>query len=147
MNDVTRILAAVESGTPGATDELFPLVYEELRSIARRQLATEQPGATLQATALVHEAYLRLVGNGNDSSWSHRGHFFGAAAQAMRRILVDVARQKAAQKRNDRRERQELKESSIAAPMRPEYVLAVDEALDRLEATHPEAARLVQLRY
>jgi RNA polymerase sigma factor (TIGR02999 family) len=147
MNDVTRILSAIEQGDPQAAGELLPLVYEELRLLARQRLAREAPGQTLQATALVHEAYLRLVAGEDAPRWDSRGHFFAAAAEAMRRILVDNARRKAAEKRGGQRERQELADVDVAAPAPPEDLLALDEALAKLEAHDPDKARLVKLRY
>jgi RNA polymerase sigma factor (TIGR02999 family) len=147
MNDVTRILSAIEQGDPKAAGELLPLVYDELRRFARQRLAREQPGQTLQGTALVHEAYLRLVTGDAAQRWESRGHFFAAAAEAMRRILVDNARRKAAEKRGGPRERQELADVDVAAPVPPEDLLALDEALAKLEAHDPDKARLVKLRY
>jgi RNA polymerase sigma factor (TIGR02999 family) len=147
MNDVTRILSAIEQGDPRAAGELLPLVYDELRRLARQRLAREQPGQTLQATALVHEAYLRLVAGEAAPRWDSRGHFFAAAAEAMRRILVDNARRKAAEKRGGQRERQGLAEVDIAAPALPEDLLALDEALAKLAAHDPDKAQLVKLRY
>jgi RNA polymerase sigma factor (TIGR02999 family) len=146
MNDVTRILSAVEQGDVGASEQLLPLVYDELRKLAAQRLAQEKPGQTLQATALVHEAYLRLVG-GNDPGWDSRGHFFAAAAEAMRRILVDHARRKQAEKRGGLLERHELEAVDIAAATPSEDLLALDEALMKLEAEDPAKARLVKLRY
>jgi RNA polymerase sigma factor (TIGR02999 family) len=147
MSDVTRILSAIEHGDPHAAEQLLPLVYEELRQLAARRLAHEKPGQTLQATALVHEAYLRLVDAERASHWDGRGHFFAAAAEAMRRILVDSARSKDSQKRGARRKRRPLDEATLVAPRVDEDVLAVDEALDRLAATDHEAAELVKLRF
>jgi RNA polymerase sigma factor (sigma-70 family) len=170
MNDMTRLLAAVDQGDPHAAEQLLPLVYGELRKLAAVKLAQEQPGQTLQATALVHEAYLRLVGPGVRSQGSgvsesagsanltpdscpptpgfnSRGHFFGAAAEAMRRILVDNARSKQARKRGGEMARQDLDALQLATPEIPEDVLALDEALQRLETADPRAAKLVQLRY
>ncbi len=145
MNDVTRILSAIEHGDPRAAEALLPLVYDELRKLAAQRLAQEKPGQTLQATALVHEAYLRLVGQDEARSWKGRGHFLAAAAQAMRRILVDNARRKGARKRGDGRQRQPLDE--VAAPEPDDELLALDEALQTLAATDPVKARLVELRY
>src|SRR5215210_5377989 len=116
MSDVTRILSQIESGDPQAAEKLLPLVYDELRRLAAARLAQERPGQTLQATALVHEAYLRLVGQGPEPSWAHRGHFFAAAAEAMRRILVDNARRKNSRKHGGGLVRQELPESALLAP-------------------------------
>src|SRR5262245_35649611 len=147
MNDVTRILSAIEQGDPKAADDLLPLVYRELRRLAKQRLAREAPGQTLQATALVHEAYRRLVGGEEGSHWDSRGHFFAAAAEAMRRILVDNARRKRAEKHGGRRERQDLDDIDIAAPSPSEDLLALDEALAKLEASDPAKAQLVKLRY
>src|SRR4051794_16062930 len=146
MNDVTRILSAIERGDPQAADRLLPLVYDELRKLAARRLAHEKPGQTLQATALVHDAYLRLVG-AQDPGWNGRGHFFAAAAEAMRRILVDNARRKGSLKHGGLRARQDLDEARIAAPADAVDVLALDEALGRLAARDAEAAELVKLRF
>ena len=133
MNDVTRILSAVEHGDPTAAEQLLPLVYDELRRLAAQRLAQEKPGQTLQATALVHEAYLRLVGP-QDPGWDGRGHFFAAAAEAMRRILVERARRKRRRKHADGRSRQDSNLDDLAGPETrdPLEVLAVHEALDRL---------------
>src|SRR3954471_7327652 len=130
MNDVTRILSAIEHGDPLAAEQLLPLVYDELRKLAADKLAREAPGQTLDATALVHEAYLRLVGHDDSRRWKDRGHFFAAAAQAMRRILVDKARRKRAQKRGDGRQRQPL--DAVSAPELDGEVVALDEALVKL---------------
>ena len=146
MNDVTHILSAMEKGDPQAAGELLPLVYGELRRLAKQRLAQEKPGQSLQATALVHEAYLRLVGDAGSRGWDSRGHFFAAAAEAMRRILVDNARRKRAAKRGGLA-RQNLDDVDIAAPAPSEDLLALDEALARLEAKDPVKARLVKLRY
>ena len=127
--------------------ELLPLVYDELRRLAAQRMSREVPGQTLQATALVHEAYLRLVGGDPDRPWDGRGHFFAAAAEAMRRILVENARRKRSRKRGGGLVRQDLDAVNPAAPEPPEDLLALDEALDQLAAAAPEAARLVQLRY
>lgn len=150
MNDVTRILSAIDGGDPRAAEQLLPLVYNELRKLAAARLAQEKPGQTLQATALVHEAYLRLVGPESNQQWDSRGHFFAAAAEAMRRILVDQARKKARLKRGGERQRidQNDSELAMASPDSMETdILALDEALTRLAEQHPEKARLVQLRY
>ena len=147
MHEVTRILSAIEQGDLRAAGELLPLVYGELRRLAKQRLAREKPGQTLQATALVHEAYLRLVDGGAVRSWESRGHFFAAAAEAMRRILVDNARRKGAEKHGGRVARQELDDIDIAAPAPSEDLLALDEALAKLEAVDPAKARLVKLRY
>jgi RNA polymerase sigma factor (TIGR02999 family) len=147
MKDVTRILNAIERGEPHAADQLLPLVYEELRKLAAWKLAREKPGQTLQATALVHEAYLRLVDEETGPHWDSRGHFFAAAAEAMRRILVDSARRRGAQKRGARLERIELPELADPAPDDPIDLLALDEALRKLEALHPQKAQAVKLRF
>src|SRR4051812_12102047 len=128
MNDVTRLLSAIEHGDPQAAEGLLPLVYDELRQLAAQRLKQETPGQTLQATALVHEAYLRLVG-GHDPGWDGRGHFFAAAAEAMRRILVDAARRKASTKRGGGRERRPLDEARVATEEEADDLLALDEAL------------------
>jgi RNA polymerase sigma factor (TIGR02999 family) len=146
MNEVTRILSAIEQGDEQAAGQLLPLVYDELRKLAARRLAQEKPAQTLQATALVHEAYLRLVDQERAQRWEGRGHFFAAAAEAMRRILVESARRKRRLKHGgDRGREPELVD--IAGPERPERLLALDEALDHLAATNPRAAELVKLRY
>jgi RNA polymerase sigma factor (TIGR02999 family) len=147
MSDVTRILSAVEAGDPHAAEQLLPLVYQELRRLAAEKMAQENPGQTLQATALVHEAYVRLVGAGDDPHWNSRGHFFGAAAEAMRRILIDQARQKQTLRRGGGRQRQDLEHLPILAPEPALDVLAVNEALERFEQIDPLKARLVKLRY
>src|SRR5262245_50817715 len=147
MSDVTRILAAIEHGDPSAAGQLLPLVYEELRQLAAHQMAQEAVGHTLQPTALVHEAYLRLVGEEQETNWDNRGHFFAAAAEAMRRILVDNARQKASLKRGGDRERADVADSLLAAPEPREDLVALDAALTRLAETDKQAAELVQLRY
>lgn len=147
MSDVTRILTAIERGNAQATDELLPLVYEELRRLARRQMAAEPPGQTLQPTALVHEAYLRLVG-GEDLRWKSRAHFFAAAAQAMRRILVERARKRGALKRGGGRARVSFEHVEAAWDDIPsERILALDAALRRLEHQDPRKAQLVMLRF
>jgi RNA polymerase sigma factor (TIGR02999 family) len=154
MSDVTRILSQIDVGDPHATEKLLPLVYDELKKLAAAKLAQERPGQTLQATALVHEAYLRLVGGpgsgveSQDSrSWDSRGHFFAAAAEAMRRILVDRARQKQSQKQGRGRERLNLDDVTIAGSEPDERILAISEALDELAATDKMAADFVKLRY
>ena len=146
MTDVTRILNAIEQGDEKATDELLPLVYEELRILAAQKLSHEQPGQTLQATALVHEAYIRLIG-AEDQNWDKRGHFFAAAAEAMRRILVENARRKRSSKYGGDRQRIDLDivDSAIEAPT--DDLLALDEALTLLSDTDPGVAELVKLRY
>jgi RNA polymerase sigma factor (TIGR02999 family) len=146
-NDVTRILHAVERGEPGAADELLPLVYDELRRVAAAKLAQEKPGQTLQATALVHEAYLRLVEVEESRDWNNRLHFFAAASEAMRHILVDQARRKLSQKRGGGRDRLDLDMAELIAPEVSDEVLAVDEALSSLAAVDAQAAELVKLRY
>jgi RNA polymerase sigma factor (TIGR02999 family) len=147
LSDVTRILSAIEHGDPNAAGRLLPLVYDELRRLAAQKLAHERPGQTLQATALVHEAFLRLVGSDGAEPWSGRGHFFAAAAEAMRRILVEDARRKRAIKRGGLRGRQDLDELEVAAPASGVDVLALDEALGRLASRDAEAAELVKLRF
>jgi RNA polymerase sigma factor (TIGR02999 family) len=154
MSEVTRVLSAIEQGDPHAAEQLLPLVYEELRKLALTRLAQERPGQTLQATALVHEAYLRLVGTppasaGSRSAkqWSGRGHFFAAAAESMRRILVESARQKATQKRGGRRQRIDLDDVAVCADEPSDDLLVLDEALGKLEQHDAQAAQLVKLRY
>ncbi|MGH7173192.1 MAG: ECF-type sigma factor [Gemmataceae bacterium] len=147
MSEVTHILSAIEAGDPHAAELLLPLVYEELRRLAAQKLAQEKPGQTLQATALVHEAYLRLVDQGQADHWNGRGHFFAAAAEAMRRILVEQARRRKAIKRGGQAARQPLEASEIVAPAPDEHLLDVDDALDDLARTDPEAATLVKLRF
>jgi RNA polymerase sigma factor (TIGR02999 family) len=136
---------ALDAGGPGAAERLFPLVYDELRKLAARKLAEERPGQTLQATALVHEAYLRLIGD--DATFEGRGHFFAAAAEAMRRILVEAARRRNSQKRGGGRKNEGLDPDRLAAPGPREDLVALDEALTRLAEKDPEAAELVKLRY
>jgi RNA polymerase sigma factor (TIGR02999 family) len=147
MNDVTRILSAIEQGDPSAAKQLLPLVYEELRRLAARKMAEEAPGHTLQATALVHEAYIRLVDVEKAQHWDSRGHFYVAAAEAMRRILVESARRKGRRKHGGELHRAQLLEGDGAVNTRPDELLAVDEALARLAADDPQAAELVKLRY
>src|SRR5262245_36871610 len=147
MSEATRILRAIADGDPDAASQLLPLVYDELRQLAAHKLARESPGQTLDATALVHEAYLRLVGEDEDQRWDSRGHFFAAAAEAMRRILVESARQKASLKRGGDRDRVDVVESLLAAPEPREDLLALDAALTKLAETDKQAAELVQLRY
>jgi RNA polymerase sigma factor (TIGR02999 family) len=147
MNNVTRILRAIEQGEAPAAEQLLPLVYKELRQLAAQKLAREKPGQTLQATALVHEAYLRLVEVDRAQHWNSRRHFFAAAAEAMRRILVERARARASIKRGRGHERLDLDEITVAYQERPHDVLALDEALTRLAAVEPQAAELVRLRY
>jgi RNA polymerase sigma factor (TIGR02999 family) len=145
MTDVTQILSAIEAGDSRAADRLLPLVYEELRKLAAQKLAHEKPGHTLQATALVHEAFLRLVGSDSQRSFKGRGHFLAAAAAAMRRILIDQARRKLARKRGGKLHRQAL--SDVQAPLPDKQLLALHEALEKLAAKDPLKARLVELRY
>jgi RNA polymerase sigma factor (TIGR02999 family) len=147
MCDVIRILGKIEAGDPSATDQLLPLVYDELRKLAAAKMAQEKPDQTLQATALVHEAYVRLVDVENTQHWDSRGHFFAAAAEAMRRILVEAARRKGREKHGSELDRQELVAGSIALPIPADELLAIHEALGKLEATNPQAAKLVKLRY
>jgi RNA polymerase sigma factor (TIGR02999 family) len=147
MNDVTRILNAIEQGDPRATEDLLPLVYEQLRLLAARKMSQELPGQTLQATALVHEAYLRLLGAQNEQ-WDSRGHFFKAAAEAMRRILIENARKKKSLRRGGGRKRVELDEAILVTPQEiaPEDLLAFDEALEKLGGTDRTKSDLVKLR-
>jgi len=145
MSNVTEILNAIERGDAGATDELLPLVYEELRLLAAQKLSHESPGQTLQATALVHEAYLRLVGD-EPQDWKNRGHFFAAAAEAMRRILVDNARHKQARKCGGGHERVGLDDADVADRATPEEIVALDDALAGLATQDPQAAEIVKLR-
>jgi RNA polymerase sigma factor (TIGR02999 family) len=147
MADVTRLIDAAAAGDPRAAAELLPLVYDELRTLAAARMAAEQPGQTLQATALVHEAYLRLVGGDAGSQWSGRGHFFAAAAEAMRRILVDHARRKQADKRGGQVHRVPLDAADCGFTSPTYELLDIDDALTRLAAEDPQAAQLVQLRY
>lgn len=146
MTDVTRILDAIEQGHDKATDELLPLVYEELRILASQKLSNESPGQTLQATALVHEAYLRLVGNAT-YSWDNRRHFFAAAAEAMRRILIEIARHKRTQKQGGACQRIDLENLNPAVDGPSEDLIALDEALHKLEEKDQRKADLVKLRY
>jgi RNA polymerase sigma factor (TIGR02999 family) len=147
VSDVTRILSQMEQGDPQAADKLLPLVYDELRKLAAVKLAQEQPGQTLQATALVHDAYIRLVDHQHSQHWDNRGHFFVAAAEAMRRILVDSARRRQSLKGGGGLEHQSLDELAIAGPEPDDRVVAVSEALEQLSATDKTAAELVKLRY
>ena len=147
MSDVTQILVKLESGDPSAAEQLLPLVYDELRKLAAAKMAQEQPGQTLQATALVHEAYLRLVDVDQAQHWDSRGHFFAAAAEAMRRIMVDSARRKARPKHGGTMERVELAESQISVDDSSIDLLALDEALTKLTATDARKAELVKLRF
>lgn len=147
MNDVTHLLSKIDAGDPAAANELLPLVYDELRKLAAARMAAERPDHTLQATALVHEAYVRLVDVETTQRWNSRGHFFGAAAEAMRRILVEVARSKARIKRGGSIERCDMPTLDIGGESPAVDVLAIDEALTRFAASHPEKAELVKLRY
>ncbi len=147
MSDVTQILSRIESGDPTAAEQLLPLVYNELRRLAAQRLAQEMPGQTLQATALVHEAYLRLVDGDQAEHWNSRGHFYGAAAEAMRRILVDQARQKRSQRRGGDYQRVELSSVEPAVQANQLDMLALDEALHQFTARDPRAAELVKLRF
>ena len=147
MNEVTRILSAIEEGDSAAAGQLLPLVYDELRKLAAQKLAQEKPGQTLQATALVHDAYLRLVETDNAQKWNSRGHFFAAAAEAMRRILIENVRRKRGPKRGGDRQRVDLEEALSLVEPPSDDVLAIDEALTRLEQIDPTAAKLVKLRY
>src|SRR5262245_31329078 len=147
MADVTQILSAIEAGDPKAAAELLPLVYDELRKLATARLAEEKPGQTLTATALVHEAYLRLVGGAQPQDWSGRGHFFAAAAEAMRRILVNRARDKGRLKRGGARRRVDLEGLCDATAAPAEDLLDLDEALDKLAVAYPDCAELVKLRF
>lgn len=159
MADVTRMLGQLEAGDPLAAEQILPLVYDELRKLAAARLAEENPGQTLQATALVHEAYVRLVGpisNRSDGSgapvqeqprWANRAHFFAAAAESMRRILIDAARRRMAEKRGGRRRRTLLLDEVAAAPETSDDLLALDEALGKLAVADPQVAELVKLRY
>jgi RNA polymerase sigma factor (TIGR02999 family) len=147
MSEVTRILSAIEQGDPHAAEQLLPLVYDELRRLAAAKLAQEKPGQTLQATALVHEAYLRLVDVDKAQAWNSRGHFFAAAAEAMRRILIEQARHKASDKAGGKRRRVDLAEIEPALPGPQLNLLALNEALAQLETTDPRAATVVKLRF
>jgi len=146
MADVTRILSAIEQGDLNAAEQLLPLVYDELRKLAAARLGREKSGQTLQATALVHEAYLRLVGGG-ERLWDSRGHFFAAAAEAMRRIVVETARRKRRAKHGGSRQRVEIELADLPTRLPPDDLIALDEALARLEQFDPVKARLVNLRY
>jgi RNA polymerase sigma factor (TIGR02999 family) len=147
MSEVTRILSAIEQGDPQAAEQLLPLVYGELRKLAAQRMTQEAPGQTLQATALVHEAYLRLVDVEKVQHWNSRGHFFAAAAEAMRRILVENARRNRSLKRGGARTREKLDEENLLAPQAPDELLALDDALSQLAVTDAQAAELVKLRY
>lgn len=147
MSDVSRILSQIESGEPSAAEKLLPLVYDELRKLAAVRLAQEKPGQTLQATALVHEAYLRVIGKDQSQHWDSRGHFFSAAAEAMRRILVENARRKRSKKAGGNMARHDVAEIPVAAPELGEDLLALDDALNRLAEQDPAKADLVKLRH
>src|SRR5258706_3501050 len=147
MSDVTRILESIEQGDPKASEQLLPLVYEELRKLAAAKMAGEKPGQTLQATALVHEAWLRLVGPEEQKAWNSRGHFFGAAAEAMRRILVDRARQKARIRHGGKLQRVDLEHVTIATDDNDDIVLAIHEAIEKLAVLSRQQAEIVKLRY
>jgi RNA polymerase sigma factor (TIGR02999 family) len=147
MNEVTRILSAIDQGDPRAAEQLLPLVYEELRKLAAQRLRQEKGGQTLQATALVHEAYLRLVEGANAQHWNGRGHFFAAAAEAMRRVLVDQARRKLSRRHGGNLQRQPIEDQEIAAPEPSVDLLAVHEALERFHEVDATAAQIVKLRY
>ena len=147
MNDVTRILSAIERGEPQASEQLLPLVYDELRKLAARKLAQEKPGQTLQPTALVHEAYLRLVDTEVIQRWDSRGHFFAAAAEAMRRILVEKARRKGRGKHGGGRRREHADLDALGADGSPEELLALNDALEQFARHDPLKAKLVELRY
>ena len=147
MSDVTQILGQIEQGDPSAAEQLLPLVYDELRKLAAARLAQEKPGQTLQATALVHDAYIRLVDVEKAQHWDSRCHFFAAAAEAMRRILVETARRKAREKHGGHLQRVELGAADIAMTTSPECLLEIHEALDKLAREDSQAAELVKLRY
>jgi RNA polymerase sigma factor (TIGR02999 family) len=147
MNDVTQILLALEQGDPSASDKLLPLVYEELRRLAEARMKAEAANHTLQPTALVHEAYLRLVSSTETASWQTRGHFFAATAEAMRRILIESARRKMAEKHGGKRQRVDLNNLSVATEVPPAELLDLDQALADLEALDPEKAALVRFRF
>ena len=147
MSDVTHILSAIEHGDPQAAARLLPLVYDELRKLAHAKLAQEMPGQTLQATALVHEAYLRLVDAEQAQPWNSRGHFFAAAAEAMRRILIEQARRKRRHKRGGDLRRLDLDQADVVSLAAPDELLVIDDAITKLATEDPEAAQLVRLRY
>ncbi len=147
MTEVTQILSAIEQGDPSASAQLLPLVYDELRKLAAQKLAQERPGQTLQATALVHEAYVRLVDTAEAQHWNSREHFFAAAAEAMRRILVEHARRKKAAKRGGGHKRVPLEDADVGYFQAEDEILDIDEALTRLGSEDPQASRLIQLRY
>ena len=147
MTDITGILSAIEQGDPHAAEQLLPLVYDELRQLAAAKLSQEKPGQTLQATALVHEAYVRLVDADKAQAWNSRGHFFAAAAEAMRRILVDKARRRRRHKHGGGQPRADIDLANLAAPMPDQDLLTLDEAMTRLAEEHPLRAQLVRLRF
>jgi RNA polymerase sigma factor (TIGR02999 family) len=147
MTEVTQILSAIEQGDASAAAQLLPLIYDELRKLAAQKLAQEKPGQTLQATALVHEAYLRLVDTEKAQNWNSRDHFFAAAAEAMRRILVEQARRKMADKRGGGRRRVPLDDADVGFTQTDDEILDIDDALSRLATEDPQAAQLIQLRY
>ena len=147
MTHVTRVLSAIEQGDPQAAEQLLPLVYDELRKLAAHKVGQEEPGQTLNATALVHEAYLRLVGNGAEPHWNSRGHFFAAAAEAMRRLLVERVRRKRRVRHGGGRARIDLENLDVEAERGADDLLALDDALQRLFAEEPAAAEVVKLRY
>lgn len=147
MSDLTRILSAIEKGDPQASEKLLPLVYDELRKLAASKLSQEKPGQTLQATALVHEAYLRLVGGDNVSTWDNRVHFFSAAAEAMRRILIDHARRKAREKHGGKRQRVDLADVEAVTLAPPDEFLLIDDTITKLAQEDPRAAQLIRYRY
>ena len=148
MSDVTQILSKIAQGDTAASEDLLPLVYDELRRLAVFRMSTERPGQTLQPTALVHEAYIRLIGSTEGESWSNRGHFFAAAAEAMRRILVDNARRKGRQVHGGEMKRHDLEEiGDISAPEKSAEILMIHASLEKLESVNPTAATLVKLRY
>jgi RNA polymerase sigma factor (TIGR02999 family) len=147
MSDVTRILSQIEQGNSQAAEKLLPLVYDELRKLASVKLAQEKPGQTLQATALVHEAYLRLVDSNTAQSWDSRGHFFAAAAEAMRRILIESARRKLQERRGGGMARIDLDEAEVATRITPDQMLALDDALAALESQDAGAGQVFKLRY
>ena len=148
MSDVTHILNQIENGDPSASDQLLPLVYKELRRLASQKMANEKPGQTLQATALVHEAFLRLVDGPNQQHWDNSRHFFAAAAEAMRRILIERARQRASLKRGGAHERVELEHvEPVVLPLACDDILGLDEALQKLGQQNPRKAELVKLRF
>jgi len=147
MNEVTRLLRAIEQGDPHAPEQLLPLVYDELRKLAAEKMAQEKPGQTLQATALVHEAYLRLADGGQAAAWNSRGHFFAAAAEAMRRILIESARRKKRLKHGGDLERVHVEMTELPTRMSSDELIALDEALEQLKQLEPVKAQLVTLRY